>query len=182
MNYFDSVSVENIEMKINDDTPPFLVGASLNASGENFYDFQKTITEKYTCVIHAESGTLRYFNEDASTIAPGVGERVFGIDEITPDGVTFDGSWKFDEETLSFYQDADIVASKVLRANTAKRDLLLKIATAAITSIQNSAAIGNPRDGDEENLLILQQYADAFRDIDLTTPEPNWPVPPDSIS
>ncbi|MEZ2602854.1 tail fiber assembly protein [Kluyvera intermedia] len=178
MNFFDAVKNENIHITVVEGVMPFLVGASIDANGQNYYDFQKTITEKYTCVIHAESGILRYFNEDASAIAPGVGERVFGIDEITPEGVAFDGSWKFDEETLTFYQDTLIVAVNVLRANTAQHETLTRKAITSISAILNSAEIGKPREGDAENLLALRQFVDALRDVDLTLAEPVWPPAP----
>lgn len=120
MKYFDAVKVENIEIKITEDAKPFLASAAINSDGENYYDFQKTITTKYTCVINAETNVVRYIAEDASAISPGAGERIFGIDEITVEGsatgdLAFDGTWKFNEETLAFYQDMALVAERALR-------------------------------------------------------------------
>lgn len=181
MNFFDAVKKENISLEIIKGAEPYLVSAALNADEENYYDFQKTITEKYTCVIHAESGYVRFITEDASTIAPGTGERVFGIDEITPEGVTFDGTWIFDEETLTFYQDVELVAANTLSTNTTRRDTLVQNAFRKIDVLQNSALLQNSRDADATDLIALRQYVDELRDVDLMNID-TWPTPPEGIN
>lgn len=181
MSYFDAVKIENISLEIIKNAPPYIVSAALNADEENYYNFQKTITEKYTCVIHAESGYLRFITEDASTIAPHAGERVFGIDEITPDGVTLDGTWKFDEETRSFYQDVELVAANTLSTNTMRRDKLMQSVFRKIDIIQNSALLKKSRDTDAADLTALRQYADELRDVDLMSTD-TWPAPPQGMN
>ena len=66
--------------------------------------------------------------------------------------------------------------------NAAKLAALTKVALTAIDTIQCSAAAGNPRDGDSDKLLALQQYVDQLRDVDLTQPEPAWPPLPDFLN
>lgn len=175
MKYFDVVKTENIKKILIEGAEPYLMAASLNAKGEDYYDFQKTLSAKFTCVIDAESSILRYFNEDASTIAPGIGERVFGIDEI-PDDVTFDGTWKFDERTNTFHQDAALATAYLVSINTSQRNVLMQNAFREISIIQNSALLQNERDSDAADLVALQQYVDALRDVDLTAPA--WPEIP----
>lgn len=83
-----------------------------------------------------------------------------------PAGVTLDGTWKFDGEKV--YQDSAVVDAQLLENNTRTRDRYMLTATQMITAIQCSAAVSNPRNGDSENLLALQQYVDQLRDVDLT--------------
>lgn len=98
-----------------------------------------------------------------------------------PAGVALDGTWKFDEATQSVFQDGDIVAANTLRDNTALRDEYAVTAATAITVIQASAAVANPRDGDADKMLALQQYVDQLRDVDLTASPLQLPVAPDGL-
>ncbi|WP_368750158.1 tail fiber assembly protein [Klebsiella aerogenes] len=66
--------------------------------------------------------------------------------------------------------------------NAVKLAFLTKAALTAIDTIQCSAAAGNPRDGDSDKLLALQQYVDQLRDVDLTQAEPAWPPVPDFLN
>lgn len=183
MKYFDAVKVENIEIKITEDAKPFLASTAINSDGENYYDFQKAITTKYTCVINAGTNVVRYITEDASAISPGAGERIFGIDEITAEGsatgdVAFDGTWKFNEETHAFYQDTVLVAERALQNNKATFDRLLRICTDAAFPLQSAASLGVATDEQKNRLAILQQYSVDLLNVDLTGTNPGWPVPP----
>lgn len=178
MKYFDAVKLENIEIKVTEDAKPFLTGAAINVDGDNYYDFQKTIRTKYTCVINAESSVVRYISEDASAVAPGMGERVFGIDDITVDGagsVTFDGTWKFNEETLTFYQDTTLVAENVLRINKEKFEHLLRVCTDAAFPLQSAVSLGVATEAQQARLAVLQQYSVDLLSVDLTAASAAFP-------
>lgn len=60
------------------------------------------------------------------------------------------------------------------------REQLLQKATSYIIAIQCSAVVGNPRDGDSDNLLALQQYVDQLRNVDADNPV--WPEIPSILS
>lgn len=91
-----------------------------------------------------------------------------------PAGVELDGTWKFDPDTNTVYQDSSVVDAAALATNTRLRNQYAAAAALSITTIQSSAAAGNQRDGDSDNLLLLQQYLGELRDADLTVA----PLPP----
>lgn len=180
MDYFDCVETKNIYVQPLERIKPILVSASLNANGDNYYDYQKTITTKYACAINAETGIVRLIAEDAGFISPFSGERVFGIDDY-PTELTFDGTWAYNSDIGEFSQVADIVAANALKRNTTVRNGLLRAALAEIEILQCSAAVGNQRDSDADNLLALQRYVDELRNVDLTANPVTFPVMPESI-
>ncbi|WP_455424784.1 tail fiber assembly protein [Dryocola sp. LX212] len=96
--------------------------------------------------------------------------------EDYPTGCTIDGSWQYDGTTI--YQDEQTVNSRVYQKNLGTRNKEMSNVAAYAFAIQSSAAVGNSRDGDADNLLTLQQYADALRDVDLTVADPDWPGAP----
>ncbi|WP_336240430.1 tail fiber assembly protein [Citrobacter werkmanii] len=164
MNSFDTVKTENIYLEIIEGVEPFFVVAQLNAEGENYYDFRKTFTSKYACVINASTGIVRHISDDISAISPGIGTRVFGIDDY-PEGIAFDGTWRFDADTSTFTQDAEIVAANTLRTNTATRDRLLRACTDASYPLQLRVSRGIATAEQTQQLEKLEQYA-----LDLTDP------------
>ncbi|MCS2153857.1 tail fiber assembly protein [Scandinavium goeteborgense] len=99
--------------------------------------------------------------------------------ENYPEGCCIDGTWKFDGESI--YQDMNILKGNYLRKNISRHKVLAGKAATAITIFNSSSAVGNPRVGDADNLLIAQQYLDALRDVDLTSKSPAWPPVPDFI-
>ncbi|MDN8599011.1 tail fiber assembly protein [Citrobacter sp. S2-9] len=88
-----------------------------------------------------------------------------------PEGVSLDGTWKFDGEIV--YRDADIVKENTMKKNIALRDKYAIRATLAISAINCSAATGTPRASDADDLLLIQQYVDKLRDVNLL--DPVWP-------
>lgn len=96
-----------------------------------------------------------------------------------PAGCCTDGTWLFDGEKV--YQAPDLLASTILRRNQKALSARQSTAAGFAFAIQSSATLGNPRDGDGDNLLALQQYADALRDVDLTVEKPDWPPVPSFI-
>lgn len=67
---------------------------------------------------------------------------------------------------------------QIVASNTLTRQKLVNIALANIGIIQCSAAVANPRDGDADNLLALQQYIDELRNVDLTRSPLQLPATP----
>lgn len=184
MNYFDCTEKKNINFKINKVSDPILVGASLDVNGQTYYEFRKAITEKYTCVIAADSGVVRYLNEDASTISPSIGERVFGVDDY-PAELMFDGTWKYNFDTGEFFQDADIVAANTLAANTATYNALLRACTDAAFPLQSVIALGIATEEQLATLAELQQYAADLINpdiVDLTKSPLQLPAAPVALS
>lgn len=123
MTFFDTVRYENILVEVSG-IQPFLVGAAINAADETWYDFQKTITTQYTCVVNAESGRVRYVSEDASTISPGVGERAFGVDSLPDEFFDFEFNyWMFDGEKITPH--IPTVEEFTLEARKIRNDFIL---------------------------------------------------------
>jgi hypothetical protein len=96
-----------------------------------------------------------------------------------PAGCCTDGTWLFDGERVC--QDPELLAATILRQNQKALSVRQSKAAGFAFALQSSAAAGNPRDGDADNLLTLQQYADALRDVDLTVEKPDWPPEPSFI-
>lgn len=187
MKYFDAVKIENIEIKVIEGAKPFLVSAAINADGENYYDFQKNIATKYTCVINTENSVVRYITGDASTISPGGGESVFGIDNNTDnDGqdVGFDGTWKFNKETLTFYRDSALVAEIALRNNKDKFERLLRTCTDAAFPLQSAVSMGIATDEQKTALEELKNYSVNLMDAkeaNAGSATPAWPPLPEYL-
>lgn len=177
MTFFDCVKNENILVQPMAHIKPFLTGASLNADGETYYDFQKQITTKYTCVIRADSGVVRYITDDASAVSPGAGERVFGIDDY-PAELAFDGTWRFNADTGEFYQDTDIVAAQTLYKNTLEYNRRLRACTDAAFPLQSAVSFGTATTEQQNALTELQQYAIDIASIDLTAGPAVFPAMP----
>lgn len=183
MNHFNCTKRENIYVQPIENAPPLLVSGSLNADGENYYDFQKTITQPYTCVVSTSTGIVRYIDADPSTIAPHVGESVFGINEY-PEGVTFDGVWRYDEGTGEFYQDGELVTAKVLAENAGLRAKCAVIATSAIATLQAGIDRGRSLDGDTDLMALWQDYLCDLRTMtpeDLQQLPAAFPAQPNSV-
>lgn len=176
MDYFDCVEKKNIHMELVEGAPPVFMGASLNSEGQSYYEFRDTITTEYTCVITSDNGVVRYINADASTISPHVGERVFGI-ETYPADIAFDGTWIFNFETESFYQDADIVAAQTLYRNKMEYNRLLRAAGVAHMLLQLL-----PPDDAEAKQQELKDYLSGLQAVDLTLSDPDWPPVPEFIN
>lgn len=75
-----------------------------------------------------------------------------------------------------------LTAEQTVAINTLICNKLASTAALAIAKIQCSAAVGNPREGDGDNLLALQQYVDTLRDVDLTVSPMVLPTVPAIIS
>lgn len=82
-----------------------------------------------------------------------------------PDGVQLDGTWKYDEETISVYQDADIVSAQIIIKNTRELHKLLSACAVAAFPLQSRVDVGSATDEQVTALAELKQYA-----VDLTNP------------
>ncbi len=145
-------------------------------AGQDWYECQSLFDNNTVKIMYGPDGVIRSV-VDAPIPARGniyavsmfwpVGMSVaeIAIDDY-PTNCSIDGTWKFDGEHV--YQDTIIVDANTLAKNTTLRDKYALSATLAISAIQCSADVGNSRDNDADNLLLLQQYIDQLRDADLT--------------
>ncbi|MEZ2603348.1 tail fiber assembly protein [Kluyvera intermedia] len=176
MNFFNAVKTENISIEIIEGVKPFLVGASIDADGNNYYDFQKTITEKYACVVNTGSGRVRYLSEDASTIAPGAGESVFGIDDIPDDFFDYDFSyWAFNAGEFSPYQ---FTPAELTAIADSKKSRLMAVASAAIGPLQDADRLGIATDEEIAQLQELMRYRIDLYRTNTSMTAITWPPVP----
>lgn len=101
--------------------------------------------------------------------------------EDYPTGVILDGTWRFDEETQSVYQDADIASALTLAKNTQQFNRLLRACTDAAFPLQSALALGIITPEQQAMLTDLQNYAVTLADTDLTATPVIWPAPPASV-
>ncbi|ELS4260382.1 tail fiber assembly protein [Salmonella enterica] len=144
--------------------------------GQDWYKCQRLFADDTVKVMYDKDGVIRSVVNTpipergdiyaVSMFWPvGMSVAEIAIDEY-PTNCSIDGTWKFDGKCI--YQDTAIVDANTLAVNTALRDKYALNATLAISAIQCSAEVGNPRINDADNLLSLQQYLDQLRDADLT--------------
>jgi hypothetical protein len=166
----------NLQMyRPDEDWPEYL----MNFIDESGYPWHLVASELEGSVFIAYDGegVIQQIDTDVTMLTP-LNLSVAGLDSV-PDGCSINSSWKFDGTNI--YQDADMASAAILNANTAKRNCLANKTTTAIAMFNASAAVGNPRDGDADNLINAQSYLDALRDVDLTLESPSWPTVPTFI-
>ncbi|MCS2153859.1 tail fiber assembly protein [Scandinavium goeteborgense] len=167
------------------DIPVFLE----SEGGQDWYESQVLFADDTVKLMYDNEGIIR------SLVDAPVPQRgnIYAVSMFFPEGMSvaevqienypenccIDGTWKFDGESI--YQDTNILNGNYLRLNTSRRNVLAGKAATAITIFNSSSAVGNLREGDNDNLLIAQQYLDALRDVDLTSKSPAWPPVPDFI-
>lgn len=174
-------TVKQLKLFKSDDgsIPVFL----MSEDGQDWYESHKLFADDTIKILYDTDGVIR------SVVDAPVPERgnIYAVSMFYPLNMSvaeisqadypkeccIDGSWKFNGETV--YQDVDIADAAILSANTAKCSTLAEKAITIIAAINASAAIGNPRDGDANNLTLAQQYLDTLRDVDLTAESPDWP-------
>lgn len=155
--------------------------------GQDWYACQSLFADDTVKIAYDSDGVIR------AVVDKPIPERgnIYAVSMLFPDGLSvaelavadypvdcsIDGTWKFDGEKV--FQDTSVIDEKTLRSNTGERNRLARQAAVAIATIQASAAVGKPRAGESDNLLQLQQYLDALRDVDLNAPV--WPPEPDIL-
>lgn len=150
-----------------------------DADGNDWYESQEKFNPARLKIAYTDDGVIRSADYDVSALWP-VNMSVAELDPaVLPKGLKADGIWKFDGNAV--YQDSDVPGNKIYERNIRLRDKYLTSASLIVFTIQCSAAAGNPRDGDNEQLLQLQQYVDTLRDVDLSQVSPAWPTPPDIV-
>jgi hypothetical protein len=158
----------------------------VSEDGLDWYDCQQLFNDQTVKVMYDANNVVR------AVVAEPVPQRgnVYAVSMLwplnmsvaevagpLPEGFELNtGTWLFDGERV--YQDAALLAAYILNRNKKVLSARLSKAAGFAFAIQSSVAIGNPRDGDSDNLLALQQYADALRDVDLATADPAWPEIP----
>ncbi|HEY4438699.1 MAG TPA: tail fiber assembly protein [Lelliottia sp.] len=176
-------------LKTYDDGSGEIPAFTISEDGHEWYSCQKLFSDDTVKIKYDQGGVIvavvdkpvpaRGNTYAVSMFFPEEGESVaeLAIDDY-PAGVTLDGTWKFDGKKI--FQDVQVINERTLRFNSNKLNGLASRASAAIAAIQASAAVGNPRDGDSDNLLQLQLYLDVLRDVDLSAPA--WPPEPDFMN
>ncbi|WFZ22200.1 tail fiber assembly protein [Citrobacter portucalensis] len=104
--------------------------------------------------------------------------------EDYPAGVTLDGTWKFNSDTHSVYQDADTVAARVLSKNTSLRAKYASDAVLSITALQAGIALNRSVEGDGDALTAWQNYLCDLRSMtptDLQQSPVAFPAAPANI-
>lgn len=168
------------------DNPFGKVGFLMSEDGRDWRDCRELFADDTVKIMYDSEGIIRAVvdkpvperdNTYAVSLFFPVNKSVaeIAVDDYPADARP-DGTWKFDGEKV--YQDNAVVDSNTLEINTRRRNGYMLKAMRLITAIQCSAAIGNSRDGDDVNLLALQQYVDQLRDVDVTTTSPDWPAQP----
>ncbi|AHE73315.1 hypothetical protein M942_19920 [Enterobacter ludwigii] len=151
----------------------------ISEEGYDWYEIQQLITGE--CFIaFDDDGVIWQISHDASYLTPD-NLSVAGIDG-TPDGCDIDGSWKYDGTIV--YQDADIVAARVLAENDGMRNALVMQAATSIIVIQAGISCNRSLDGDTEALSAWQGYLCDLREMteeelqqaDVVFPEMPSPV------
>lgn len=163
-------------------TPVFL----MSEDGLDWYESHKLFSDDTIKIMYDSGGVIRSLvdapvpqrgNIYAVSMFYPLGMSVAEVAaEDYPEGCCIDGSWKYDGTII--YQDMNVINGNYLRINTSLRNALAIKATAAITMLSASSAIGNPRADDAADIVLAQHYLDALRDVDLTTASPEWPDKP----
>lgn len=119
--------------------------------------------------------------KDVSSLTP-VNMSVAEIDEsLYPADCSTDGTWIFDESTLTIYQDTEAVTAKTLFNNTIEFSRLLRGCTDAAFPLQSALALGVITPQQQEMLTELQNFAINLTNTDLKQSPVAWPEPPASI-
>lgn len=102
--------------------------------------------------------------------------------ENYPSGVTLDGTWRFDGDSV--IRDSDLVAERNLRLNTRSRNKLAATATVTISTLQAVIASDRSVDGDSDALTAWQGYLCDLRAMtteDLQQSPASFPEQPVTI-
>lgn len=169
----------------NDNNVLFLV----SEDGQDWYECQSLFSDDTVKIQYDSSGIIK------AVVAEPVPQRgnvyavsmlwPFGMSvaEIAvadyPEGVTLDGTWKFDG--TSVYQDADITSALTLAKNIRQFNRLLRACTDAAFPLQSALALGIITPEQQSMLTGLQNYAVSLADTDLTATPVIWPTPPASV-
>ncbi|EDW2791963.1 tail fiber assembly protein [Salmonella enterica] len=98
--------------------------------------------------------------------------------------ITLDGTWKYDEESQSVYQDTTLTAEKSLNKNTWLRDQYAAAAILNITTLQAGIASDRSVEGDSDTLTAWQGYLCDLRDMtteDLQQSPASFPNAPGAV-
>lgn len=149
--------------------------------GVDWYAVQSRFQTNTVKIAYDAAGVIRQIvdkpdadgNYDVSLLVPiNLSVAEIAVNYL-PDGTDINGSWVFDG--VSVYQDSAIVSDLLYQRNLQRRDSLLTKCAAYAFAVQPGAAFSNTHSGISE---VLQQYADALLNVDLTLAKPDWPEVP----
>lgn len=101
-----------------------------------------------------------------------------------PAGVAIEGTWKFDEETQTVYQDSAAVDAATLAANTRLRNQYAADAALNIATLQAGITINRSVVGDSDALTAWRGYLCDLRDMtaeQLQQSPAAFPTQPDFV-
>ncbi|MCU6199128.1 tail fiber assembly protein [Citrobacter cronae] len=163
-----------------------LVGAQhyIDDNGHDWFEAAPKLAGAVFIAVVPDSGVIVQIADsslpetDVFSLYPD-GVTVAGLDSL-PSGCTIDGTWKFDSESRTVSQDADLVAARALTKNTQMRTQYA--ATAALNIATLQAGIDGDRsvDGDSALLTSWQNYLCDLRAMTPTDLQQSPAVFPDA--
>lgn len=169
---------------------PGLAGVQhyIDDNGYDWFEAAPKLAGAVFIAVAPESGVIVQIADsslpdtDAFSLYPN-GVTVAGLDSL-PAGCTIDGTWKFDAESRTVSQDADLSAALALTKNTQLRAQYAANATLNIATLQAGIASDRSVDGDSNALTAWQGYLCDLRDMttgDLQQSPATFPDAPASV-
>lgn len=143
---------------------PGLVGVQhyIDDNGYDWFEAAPKLAGAVFIAVAPDSGVIVQIADsslpdtDAFSLYPD-GVTVAGLDSL-PAGCTIDGTWKFDAESQTVSQDADLAAALALTKNTQLLAKYAANATLNIATLQAGIASDRSVDGDSDALTAWQGY------------------------
>jgi hypothetical protein len=143
---------------------PGLAGVQhyIDDNGYDWFEAAPKLAGAVFIAVAPESGVIVQIADsilpdtDAFSLYPN-GVTVAGLDSL-PEGCTIDGTWKFDSESRTVSQDADLSAALALTKNTQLLAQYAANATLNIATLQAGIASDRSVDGDSNALTAWQGY------------------------
>lgn len=152
---------------------PGLAGTQhyIDENGYDWFEAAPKLTGAVFIAVAPDSGVIVQIADsslpdtDAFSLYPN-GVTVAGLESL-PAGCTIDGTWKFDSESRTVSQDADLAAALALTKNTQLRTQYAATATMNIATLQAGIASDRSIEGDSDALTAWQGYLCNLRDMTL---------------
>ncbi|ELS4260381.1 tail fiber assembly protein [Salmonella enterica] len=143
--------------------------------GQDWYECQKLFSDDTVKIQYDSEGIIRGVIDKPVPVRANTYEvsmlwpvntsvAELALDDY-PAGVQLDGTWKYNEETRSIYQDADIVSAQVIIKNTRQLNKILSACAVSAFPLQSRVDAGSATDKEVTALAELKKYV-----IDLTNP------------
>lgn len=139
--------------------------------GHCWYEARKEFSSDTVKIQYDSTGIIRAVVDkpapeggyDASLLWPeNASVAEIAVDDY-PEGVTLDGTWRFDG--TSVFRDSDLATERNLRINTRSRNKLAATAALNISTLQAGIDSDRSVDGDSDALTAWQNYLCDLRDM-----------------